>query len=172
MKKLNNTDPNGLDADPRVILKFISKNKEIMCDTLYYFLSDNGHLIFAISSMYPSIDGLPAELVGGTLLEIPIKGLPWFINVLENKFFKTEAEGGLENGKFVYEEAVMGERLCVSRMFGIPGYAFRNYSRQDYLVDFTEDPQSIELSDELLFDEGLFDQLKIMARKIDSGEMT
>lgn len=171
MKKFENIDPNKIDTDPRVILKFTEYVDAIERDSFYYLLQDDGYLIWAGRDLFPSINGAPSKWSGGTDLEFPASGLAWFINVLEEKFFKTEAEGGLEKGKFAYEEEIMGERLCVSRMFGTSGYAFRNYSRRDYVTTLYESPQQASFSDELLFEKGLFDQLKVIAAKIENGEL-
>ncbi|MCE3253123.1 MAG: hypothetical protein K0Q67_2143, partial [Cellvibrio sp.] len=85
------------------------------------------------------------------------------------KFLKTEAEGGLPKGEFGYEEEISGERLVISRMFGTPGYSFRNHSRDSYVFKTQKRPQEAVLTDEMLFEKGLFDEFKKLAAKIDQG---
>ena len=169
MREFNSIDPDKVEQDSRVILKITEFAEELNRDHYYFLLRDGEHLIWAIKSFFPQLDGNPAYWSGGNILEFPIKGLPWFIETLEQQFFKTEAEGGLPKGKFAYEEIIDGERLCVSRMFGEPGYGFRNYSRQDHVIKSYECPQQADLSDELLFKNGLFEEFKKIALKIESG---
>lgn len=171
MKKFNDIDPNKVDDDPRVILRFPAHRESKIVGTGYFLLRDCDFLIWANKSFYPAMDGNPPCWVGGTLIEFPQKGLSWFINTIEQKFFKSEAEGGLKKGEFSYEEEVAGERLVVARMFGKPGYAFRNYSRKDYLWDDENDPQQASFDDEMLFEKGLFDKFKKIAEKIDKGDL-
>lgn len=99
-----------------------------------YLVKDEKNFIWASKGTTSARNGNPSKLVSGNILEFPIKGLPWFIKTLEQQFLKTEAEGALPKGKFAYEEIIDGERLCVSGMFGEPGYGFRNYSRQDHVI--------------------------------------
>ena len=171
MKKFSNIDPNIVENDPRVVLKFTEYAEELGRDRFYFLLKDDDYLIWAGKTFSPAYDNHPSEWGGETFLEFPVSGLSWFINTIEQRFFKTEAEGGLEKGKFAYEEEVSGERLCVSRMFGEPGYGFRNYSRDSYLWDDESEPQQADFSDELLFQKGLFDQFKTIAEKISRGEL-
>lgn len=171
MRELDNIDPNNIDADPRVVIKIEENIEEIQRSWFLYLVKDEKHLIWASKGITSARNGNPPKLVGGNILEFPIKGLSWFIETLEQQFFKTEAEGGLPKGKFAYEEIIDGERLCVSRMFGEPGYGFRNYSRQDNVIKSYESPQQADLSYELLFKKGLFEEFKKIALKIESDDL-
>lgn len=66
---------------------------------------------------YPMTAG---ELTGTTELrhyqfETPLPGIRWFINAIEQKFFKSPDKGGLPANKLSYEEMVAGEALHISR---------------------------------------------------------
>lgn len=166
MKKFIRLDPNEIDDDPGVALKFEEYLKEIGRSWFLYLIRDGNYFIWATKSLYTPTDGSLPKWVGGNKLEFPVSGLQWFIDTLEQKFFKTEAEGGLSKGQFAFDEIVDGEHLCVSRMFGEPGYGFRNYSRQDHVIKSYESPQQADLSDELLFEKGLFEKFKEVAQQL------
>lgn len=170
MKTFLDLDPNVLQNDPRIIFSFV-ENRPQYPDEYYFLMKDGDFLIWASRGVLPAMNGKPAKWSGGTILEFPKIGLSWFIDTLEQKFFKMEAEGGLPKGEFTYTEKVMDEELTVARMFGVSGYAFRNYDRQDYAYKTMKRPQQANLSDEILFEKGLFGQLKFIAEKITKGEI-
>lgn len=169
MKKFPNTDPVKLLNDPRIVFQYKEFRPHLNEYDYYFWLKDGNYLIWAVSGLGAFFEGRPRKWVGGTELEIPKEGLPWFVKVIEEKFFKTEAEGGLPKSKFGYEEEICGEKLIVSRMFGTPGYSFRNHSRYSHLWDDSTDPQDAMFDDEMLFEKGLFDEFKKLAAKIEQG---
>ncbi len=169
MKKFLNIDPLTVNADHRIFFRFNIFTSDKNDHDYIYLLMDHDYLIFVAQSVY--IDENSKELVGGTLLEIPKEGLSWFIKVIEEKFFKTEDQGGLPKGKYGFEGVIREEKLVVSRMFGEPGYSFRNHSRHSHLFEDSTDPQDLPLSDELLFKKGLFTELKKIAIKIENGDL-
>jgi hypothetical protein len=171
MQIFKDLDPNSLDSDSRVIFKFTEYVESVARDSFYFLLRDGDYLLWALKDLMPAYDNYPEEWVGGTLLEFPVSGLQWFINTLEQRFFKKAGEGGLPKDKYAYEEELVGERLCVSRMFGTPGYAFKNFSRSNYVIKSFPSPQRADFSDELLFGKGLFEQLKLVAEKLERGEL-
>lgn len=175
MKKFSNVNPANIQDDPRIIFVFEYFNVDKSDSDYLYVLSDEDYLLFAkkILYVYRYDDGTEKtrKWVGGTKLEIPKAALPWFVKVIEEKFFRTEDQGGLPKGKFGCEEVISGEKLIVSRMFGEPGYSFRNHSRHSYLFEDSTDPQDLPLSDELLFKKGLFEELKKIAIKIENGDL-
>ena len=168
MRIFTEIDPHTIDNDPRVVFVFEEYLEDINRSWFLYLLKDNDHFIWASKDIIPAKNGMPPELSGNSFLEFPVSGLQWFIETLEQKFFKTEAEGGLPKDQFSYDEIIDGEHLCVSRMFGTPGYGFRNYSRQDHVWedDDDDDPQQADLSDELLFEKGLFEKFKEVAKQL------
>lgn len=169
MKKFPNTDPVNLLNDPRIIYEYKDFKAHKNDYNYSFWLKEGEHLLWTKRGLGVSFDGSPREWVGGTELEIPKEGLSWFVNVIENKFLKTEAEGGLAKGQYGYEEVINGEKLIVSRMFGTPGYSFRNHSRYSHLWDDSTDPQDAMFTDEMLFDQGMFDEFKKLAEKIEQG---
>jgi putative sterol carrier protein len=169
MRKISNTDPINLLKDPRVIFQYKEFRLDINDNDYFFWLRDGDYLIWAVAGLGASYEGRPRKWVGGNQLEIPKEGLFWLIKVIEEKFFKTEAEGGLAKGQFGYEEVVNGEKLVVSRMFGTPGYSFRNHSRYSHLWDGSTDPQEAMFTDEMLFEKGMFDEFKKLAEKIEKA---
>jgi hypothetical protein len=167
MKQFKNINPSELDNDSRCIFRFVEYVESIARERFFYLLLDGDLLIWARKGIR-QIDN-QISISGYTEIEFPKTGLSWFIDTIENKFLKTESEGGLKREKFSYEEEVEGERLCISRMFGTSGYAFRNYSRKDYVTTLYDSPQQASFSDELLFEKGLFAQLKTIAEKLTRG---
>lgn len=169
MKIFTNTDPVDLINDPRIIYQFAEFQAHLNDSDYCFWLKDVNYLIWAKRGLYAPLDGSPSFWVGGSQLEIPQEGLSWFVNVIEDKFLKTEAEGGLAKGQYGYEEVINGEKLIVSRMFGTPGYSFRNHSRHSHLWDDSTDPQDAMFTDEMLFEKGMFDEFKKLAEKIEQG---
>lgn len=175
MKKFENINPIDVLADARVVLVFSDFMPHKNENDYLLILSDSDYLIFATRSLYifKEDDGREKvrEWIGGTKLEVPKAALPWFIDAIENKFLKTPAEGAIPKGKYGCEEEIRGERLIISRMFGTPGYSFRNHSRHSYLFEDSTYPQDMPLSDELLFEKGLFEELKKLSIKIENGDI-
>jgi hypothetical protein len=169
MKKFTNTDPVNLLNDPRIVYQYAEFQSHLNENDYSFWLKDGEYLLWAKRGLGVSFDGSPREWVGGTELEIPKKGLSWFVNVIEDKFLKTEEQGGLAKGQYGFEEVIDGERLIVSRMFGTSGYRFRNHSRYSHLWDDSTDPQNAMFTDEMLFEKGLFDDFKKLAEKIEQG---
>lgn len=171
MRNFTSVDPNTVQDDGRIILEFTTRTENLKKEKYYFLLLDGGYLIWAVKSYFPALNGEPADWSGGTRIEMPKEGLQWFIKIVEQKFFKSESEGGLKKGEFSYEEEVSGEKLVVARSFGTPGYSLRNYSRQDYAYTTKTSPQEARFDDEMLFKQGLFDEFKSIAEKIDKGEL-
>lgn len=166
MRKFDEITSNTIDADERLLLMFAEYPEGSKYTSFLYLLKDDQHLILATKSLYPSVNGNQPKWLAGNIIEFPVTGLQWLIDTLEQKFFKTEAEGGLSKGQFAFDEIVDGEHLCVSRMFGEPGYGFRNYSRQDHVITSYKSAQQADLSDELLFEKGLFKKFKEVAKDL------
>lgn len=168
MRNFIDTSASSIEEDPRLILKFEEFVVELGRSRFHYILRDEGHLIIAGKSFQPLHNNTPGKWLAGTDLEIPAAGLQWFISTLEKQFFKTATEGGLPKDQFSYDELVDGEHLSVSRMFGTPGYGFKNYSRKSYIYQELgiDAPQQADLSDELLFEKGLFEKFKEVANQL------
>ncbi len=101
-------------------------------------------------------------------LEIPALGLVWAIDAIENGFGKRPDEGGLPRDVLHAEKVIESEELYIRRTMncGAPnqqGYTLKNFSRCSYMD--SDEYQSVQLPDYLLFEEGLLDKLKTMCRK-------
>ncbi|WP_062058007.1 hypothetical protein [Cellvibrio sp. OA-2007] len=171
MKKFDNTDPVNLLNDPRIIYQYAEFKDHLNENDYYFWLKEGEHLIWAVTGLGASFEGRPRKWVGGSQLEIPKEGLSWFVRMIEEKFLKSAVEGGLPKGQYGCEEVINGERLIISRMFGTPGYSFRNHSRYSHLWDDSTDPQDAMFTDEMLFEKGLFDDFKKLAEKIEQGKI-
>jgi hypothetical protein len=171
MKQFTNTDPNTIDDDSRIILKFYQPRFNGKGLDYYYLLKDDDYLLWVSKSLFHALNGNPEEWLAGTDIEFPKQGLPWFIKSIEEKFMKTEAEGGLKKEAFTYSEIINGEKLITLRWFGTPGYALANDSRQSYIFKTIEKRQEFCFTDSMLFDHGLFEKLKKIADKISAGSL-
>jgi len=146
MKEFKEIDPLTVDKHPNLIAKLPDKTD--VRNTFYFLLIDDHYQI-----------------------EFPKRGLKWFLDTLENKFFKTEAEGGLPKGTFHYIGTVDGERLKLRRAFnadgnGGGGYAFITIDRKEPNSVWSK---SYTFSDSLLFENGMIDIMKDIADKIEKG---
>ena len=74
--------------------------------------------------------------------EFPFASIPWFIDTIENKFWKHQAgpnaQPGEVNATTVIDDEKMGINLmrhcCAENLFG---YSFWNASRKNYVTDLT-----------------------------------
>lgn len=166
--RFENLHVDDLDNNPNTVLVFKSLRSNGKY-RFFYLLLMHDYLVLASKGLFPAVNGQPEKWLGGTDIEIPKSGLQWFINAIEQKFMKTEAEGGLKREVFTYSTVIDGEKLVVKRQFGVPGYGLMNFNRKEYV--FNESPQLAEFTDQMLFENGLLDELKLVAKKIDNGEL-
>ena len=171
MKKFTNTEPNTIDNDSRIILRYSQPRFNGKGLDYYYLLQDDDYLLWASKSLFPALNGKPEKWLAGTDIEFPKQGLLWFIKAIEEKFMKTEAEGGLTKEAFTCSEVIEGEKLVTLRWFGTPGYALANDSRQNYVSKTIKKRQEFCFTDTMLFDNGLLAKLKVVADKITAGEL-
>lgn len=168
MRQFTATDPNLLEIDERIILTYIDSDFNKEHPAYCYLLLDDNYLLWARNGYAPPFKEFPSERVGGTYIEFPKAGLPWFINTINQKFLKTEAEGGLQKGAFTDSEVINGEKLAIKRKFGVPGYGLMNFSRKGHGL-LANSLQEASFTDIMLFDNGLFEQLSDIAHKIEQG---
>lgn len=175
MRQFPELDPMTVDQDPRVVGKIDDRPHPFAPEIIptYYFLIDDNYLIIARTGFY-----LPTKEWHIYQIEFPKWGLIWFLDSLLNRFTRTEAEGGLRKKQFDDEGVVGGERLLLSRCFGLrtgarnegqtSGYKFATLDRKN------EDGQrsrSHSFTDEYLFQDGMLDLMKEIAQKIQNGEL-
>ena len=173
MTHIDKINPASLLTDDRIVLihkEYRSEKKE---NDYLVWLKDGNTLVLATKILFiynnqPDNTNIK-EWIGGTEIEMPQKGLSWFINTIENKFLKSEKEGGLPKGKFGVDTQIDGEKLVISRMFGTSGYSLRNLARRNYNFEASTEPQEVCFSDELLFEHGFFKQMKELAEKLEKG---
>jgi len=131
-----------------------------------YFIREDNHLLVYVEELhtYPLTSPYrPGEskLIANQF-EMPLRGVRWFINVIEQKFFKSPEEGGLPADKISYKEVVDGESLHIIRVVYAgcdhPGYKITNGSRYSYISSTSL--QTFAMSDPWLFQNGLMDFLK------------
>lgn len=143
----------------------------------HYFIIDDTHLLVYKEKLHTYPESSPIR-PGETKLianqfEMPLSGVRWLIDVIEQKFFKSPEEGGLAADKISYEEVVDGENLHVIRAVTAgcehPGYVITNGSRRSYISSTSL--QTLELSDPWLFQGGLMDFLNEIAIKYESGQL-
>jgi len=167
MKEFKEIDPLTVDKHPNLIAKLPDKTD--VRNTFYFLLIDD-YIIIA-DTKYFTYKSTGESKWLHYQIEFPKRGLKWFLDTLENKFFKTEAEGGLPKGTFHYIGTVDGERLKLRRAFnadgnGGGGYAFITIDRKEPNSVWSK---SYTFSDSLLFENGMIDIMKDIADKIEKG---
>lgn len=113
-------------------------------------------------SPYPDEEDEP----GGMLLfqtEFPRAAAAWIVDVVENRLWKSGANGGQPSGVNFVDENVAGENLKIRRSMNVSGpgekgFYFINFSRKSLNFEM-DDFQEIQITDKLLTD-GLLDVLK------------
>lgn len=104
--------------------------------------------------------------------EYPIEAAGWFVDNLPRFFKKPGEPGALPPEKFSLSEPCGKEKLRISRIFhsvakDVPGYTLENLSRCDHPnMDLC---QSFDMSDEFLFDGGMLELFKDIARRHNAG---
>ncbi|MFW1142144.1 hypothetical protein ACEV8V_26395, partial [Vibrio parahaemolyticus] len=169
MKQFKEINPLTVAQDPNLIAT-VPDDEETTKN--FYFLLVDDYIILATAKYFTDkLDGESEWL--HYQIEFPKYGLRWFLDTLEGKFFKTEAEGGLPKGTFNDEGLVDGERLKLRRAFnadgnGGGGYAFITLDRKEPESVWSK---SYTFTDSLLFEHGMIDTMKLIAKKIDLGQL-
>ncbi|PHQ95252.1 hypothetical protein [Pseudoalteromonas sp. TB41] len=168
MKQFNEIDPLTISQDPRVVASIQDdRNPNIT----YYFLIDADHLILATADYFTDLETQESEWLHYQI-EFPKRGLQWYLDTLQHKFFKTEAEGGLPKGQFHDKTEIDGERLKLGRAFnadgnGGGGYSFVTLDRKESYGSAKEHT----FTDAFLFKGGLIQILLDIAGKIKAGQL-
>ncbi|KPA19191.1 hypothetical protein MHK_000591 [Candidatus Magnetomorum sp. HK-1] len=163
MRQFNDIDPATIEKQNSVVAKYIDPNNE---NNKWFFLIIDNHMIIAnIEYLKHKKKWLHYQI------EFPKKGLPWFLETTEEKFFKNESEGGLKKGKFHDIISIDGERLKVDRAFnadgqGNTGYSFVTLDRKEY-----EMSKEFIFTDDLLFNQGLFQLFREIASIIATDQL-
>lgn len=150
----------NLPADYKVVAEL---NYSLYERQQLFIVGSANSVVFIIKtpSPYPNHEDEPGLLVFQT--EFPRAAAAWIIDTIENRLWRSAAEGGEPSGKNSVTEVVTGEKLTLRRTMAVgdareKGFILINASRKS--VNFDEDYQEIEFSDRLLKDGGLLDILR------------
>lgn len=128
-----------------------------------FIVSSDNELVFIkkAPSPYPNYEDEPGLLVYQT--EFPRAAAAWIVDTIENRLWRSAAEGGEPSGKNSVRELVAGETLTLRRVMAVgddrdKGFILINSSRHS--VNFDEDYQDIQFSDRLLKEGGLLNVLR------------
>lgn len=174
MQIFDQHNPRNPQSGHRLLRAFYSPQERDGED--FYFLKQDDHLLVYVGRYHTfpetSTRAGQTKLIADQI-ELPLPAVRWFINVIEQKFFKPPEGGGLAAHKLSYEEEVAGETLHVLRSMAAgcdhPGYTITNASRQSHMS--SEDLQTLSLSDPWLFNNGLMDYLKQLADDYEQGRL-
>ena len=169
MKQFKDIDPLTVAHHPNLIATL--PDDEQPTKTFYFLLIDD-YIIISNATYFTNKRTGESKWLHYQI-EFPKHGLRWFLDTLEEKFFKTAADGGLPKGTFNSEGMVDGERLKLRRAFnadgnGGGGYAFVTLDR---FPAESRVCKSYTFTDALLFKHGMIDVMKDIAKKIDLGQL-
>jgi len=175
MQLFQQYDPRNPKSEHQ-LLKFFKSPQEVNGED-FYFIKQGHHLLVYSERFhtYPlTSDFMPGQTeLFADQFEMPLEAIRWFINVVEQKFFKAPEDGGVPANKISYEEIVAGEDLHVMRSANAgcphPGYAITNGSCRSHMD--SDDVQTLSLSDPWLFQNGLMDYLKSLADAFEQGKL-
>jgi len=167
---------NPRDPDPEHnLIRFWSSPQEENGEDFYFVRASDYLLIYAERlHVFPSTSPKHGQqkLIADQL-EMPLEGVRWYIDVIEQKFFKPPEEGGLPANKISYREEVAGERLHIMRSMNAgckhPGYDLTNLSRSSHILSTSS--QEFSASDPWLFQGGLMDFLKDVAERYENNTL-
>ena len=99
-------------------------------------------------------------------IDLPLSSANWLVDCIENKFWKSAAQGGLPSGVNSYEEDIEGENLALYRQMNVEaenqkGFLLTNFSRPSPVLKNTN-YQDFYLTDWMLIDGKLLDFLKTL----------
>ena len=163
MRQFDEIDPLTIEHHPNLVAK-LPDNKDP--ETTWYFLIIDDHMIIADAAYRKQ-----RQKWLHYQIEFPKRGLQWYLDTLQEKFSKTEADGGLPKGTFHDKTEIDGERLKLGRAFNADGnrgggYSFVTLDRKErkFAKEYT-------FTDELLFKHGLVQLLEDIANKIATGHL-
>lgn len=141
----------------------------------FYFVRDGNFLLVYGEELQPTLaaDHSQNEAVIGIQVEVPLKSIRWFMEVIAEKFLKSPKDGGLPKHIINYRDEVAGEKLHITRtMYAAgerPGYELTNVSRPSHASPFLK--QTVAFSDDWLFDGGLMEFLEDIADRYEQGRL-
>lgn len=165
MRQFPEIDPLTIQQHPNLVASLPDDRQSTKT---WYFLVIDEHMLIANATYFTNKRTGESKWLHYQI-EFPKRGLLWYLDTIRNKFFKTEAEGGLPKGTFHDRATIDGERLALQRAFnadsqGGGGYSFVTVDRKDNRLS-----KEYTFTDALLFQHGLMDLLDEIADKIRAG---
>ncbi len=142
---------------------------------VWHFFASGQYLII-VKKVWVQLDASEPGQYSTRQYEYPIAGARWFVDTVERFFLPPDHPDAVPPDKFNMRGEVTGETLGVTRgaWFGgehIPGYSFDNLNRYEHSTLLTRSRcQMFEMGDPWLFEDGLFDLFKEIARRHENGE--
>ena len=147
--------------EPYLGKKHFGKDK----DVAFKIITNDKTLI--MQKVMAPLFGRP-NIPGFTVLqiELPLSAAKWLVDGIENKLWKSAAQGGLPSGVRSHNEYVEGEELALYRQMHVEdenqkGFLLTNFSRKSQILRETN-YQDFYLTDWMLIDGKLLDFLKTM----------
>ncbi len=168
MRQFAEINPQTIAQDSRVVASIQDDRKP---HKIYYFLIDQDYMLIASANYFTDRETNESEWLHYQI-EFPKQGLVWFLDSMQHRFFKTEAEGGLPKGVFHDKTVINGEGIKLSRDFNADGnrgggYSFITLDRKESYGSAKE----YSFTDQFLFNGGLIEILQDIADKIQRGEL-
>ncbi len=168
MRQFTEINPLTIAQDPRVVASIQDDRNE---HKTYYFLIDHDYMLISNATYFTNKRTGESKWLHYQI-EFPKQGLVWFLDSMQHRFFKTEAEGGLPKGVFHDKTVMNGERIKLGRAFNADGnrgggYAFVTLDRKESYGAAKE----YLFTDQFLFNGGLIEILQDIANKIQRGEL-
>ncbi|GAD76244.1 hypothetical protein VAZ01S_039_00680 [Vibrio azureus NBRC 104587] len=134
-------------------------------DVPFKIIKNNKTLI--MQKVRPILFGRP-NIPGYTVfqIELPLSAAKWLVDTIENKLWKSAAQGGLPSGVNSYKGHVEGEKLALYRQMHVEdenqkGFLLTNFSRKSPMFRETN-YQDFHITDWMLIDGKLLDFLKTL----------
>ena len=173
--ELDDVKPEHVLRDPRVVSRAIFSDSVARHGKHYLILHEQQHYIFveAFQHVNKMINSSGEEWSGGTQIEIPVQALSWVLSQIDDHQAQIMSAGRENSGRSVVlpiysgvSASVLGEQLNVARMKNDSGYVLENRSRRVHLPWANANwHQKLELTDQVLFEQGYWLVLKKLAAR-------
>ena len=135
---------NEVEKKKYALLQVLTLNDD--CDDFNYIYKDDGYFIFYFLRKYKTDH---EDLENQT--EIPKSALGWIYDTITKGFWRKPSEGGLPKNQHAVRKEFDGEDLIITRtmnaVYGEPGFALKNKSRQSYISKTSNQQVAITDSD-------------------------
>lgn len=153
-------DPNNLKKDERFLLDI---TYEMFPDKEVKLFLKEECLVFWCD-YYCIFEKARAQ----TQEEFPLESLPWFVRVIEERFWRYKVRSTDRPGDVSESVIINGETIGINPVRhccaeNLPGYSFWNKSRKSYISNVTPQQRSIP---KYMLENGLLDDLKRITLKL------